>query len=646
MLIPQELILSAKEKLGDKAAFIIAEDLQLEQFDETHLKALCPFHSEDTSSFIWNSKDNSYKCFGCQKVYGILDHYMVHYKLTFLGAVERLFKEADIPFRFGERGVKTQRDYVYPHEENSDRSKVEEYWATRHISPSTLDFARVGADEKGNAAFHYYDDNDVLCLVKYRPSRKVNKSESKFWSQKDTDTLPLLYGMNHIDPTKPLLICEGEGDALSIIECSHKNVVSIPFGAGNMTWIEHNWDWLEQFQELIIWGDNDKPGVDMRKEVCSRLGFWRCKYVDLPHEITGKDGVTHKVKDANEVLFYFGKEKVLDFIYNAQEVPVQNVVDLAEVDDFDIETAPGLYSGLKGIDDIVYKFIYGSVVLLTGRRGHGKSTLLNQMFVCNALNQGEDVFIFSGELGNSVLRNWIETTMIGREKITMKNDFVRIFDQEAVKKMRDWYRGRIWVFDDIENSSDKILDRAINVKRRFGCNIWIIDNLLTLEIGINGEGDQWLRQKEFIVKLVSLAKIYNVLIVLVGHPKKIGGLDINRRLATDDVAGSGDLGNLAQYMLSVHRFSKKERDGEMAKNGKGYVKGKEPIDYNVAVDVLKNRYTGKVGESMFYFDYPSYRFYNTPENLWTRYKWNDDISPLRTDDPNKHHEAPEGFGDN
>jgi twinkle protein len=644
MLIPRELIIEAKEKYGEKAAFVIAKDLELKEFDETHLRAICPFHEESEGSLVYNQKDNAFKCFGCQKVYGILDHYMIFYKLTFLDAVERLFNETGISFRFGERGVKTQREYEYPHEENSDRTKVEAYWNTRCISPATLDFGDIGADENGNTVFHYYDLNDILCMVKYRPSKKVEKGEKfKFWTQKDADTLPLLYGMNKIDPTKPLLIVEGEADRLSVIECSHKNVVSIPLGAGNTQWIEHNWDWLEQFKEIIVWSDNDKVGVDMRKEVCSRLGSWRTKYVDLPTNIE-KDGKLLKVKDANEVLFYFGKQKVLEFINNAQDVPVQNVVDLVDVDDFDIETAPGLYSGLKGIDSILYKFVLGSVVILTGRKGHGKSTLLNQVFICEPLTQGQQVYIFSGELGNPVLKNWIETTMLGREYIKMKDGFVRKFDKEPLKQMREWYRGRIWAFDDVENDAEKILDRAINVTRKVGVKVWILDNLMTLDIGIKTDGDQWLRQKEFIVKLVSLAKTYNVLIVLVAHPRKANNIELDRRLGTDDVSGSNDLGNLAQYILSVHRFSKKEKLGE--KNNKGAYKiGKEPVDHDVVVDILKNRYTGKMGEALFYFDYPAYRFYASPKELFKRYGWNKDTSPLRTDDPNHHNDTPDAFGD-
>jgi replicative DNA helicase len=642
MLVPRELIIEAKEKFGEKAAFLIAKDLELEQFDEIHLKSICPFHTEDTPSFVWSQKDNAFKCFGCQKVYGIVDHYMIFYKMTFLGAIERLFSETDISYRFGERGVKTQREYVYPDEQHFDRTGVEKYWASRHISPQTLDFADVGADENGNTVFHYYDLNDILCMAKYRVSRKVEKHEKiKFWTQSGKDTLPLLYGMNKIDPTKPLLAVEGEGDRLSVIECSYKNVVSIPLGAGNTQWIEHNWDWLEQFKEIIIWSDNDEVGTKMRKDVCSRLGFWRTKYVDLPTHLE-KDGAMIKVKDINEVLFHFGKEKVLDLIYNAQDVPVQNVVDLADVDDFDIEKAPGLYTSIKSLNDIIYKFLYGSLVILTGKRGSGKSVFLNQAFVCDVLESGEDVFIYSGELGIPVLKNWIETPLIGRENITMKNEFVRKFDEKAKKEMRDWYKGRIWAYDDLSNNIEQILDRAINITRKFGAKVWVIDNLMSLDLGITGDDNQWIKQKELVIKLVSLAKTYGVLIVLVSHPRKAGGSDVERRLTADDVAGAGEISNSSHYLISVHRYTKKEKEGEKDNKGK-YKNGKEPILYDVAVDVLKNRYTGKIDVSNLYFDYPSYRFFGSPKELWKRYGWNKNTSPIRTDNPNSDQNIPEGF---
>ena len=652
MLIDKKLILEAKQKMGKQAAILIAEDLQLKSFDKDNLKACCPFHQEDTPSFIWSDRPDGlyYHCFGqCNRKYDILDHFIFFYHLTYINAVKKLFELTGIEYTFGEQGAKTktEREYHYPYPEGDLGNEVIEYAKIRKISEETLRQFDIGQDQHGNIVFNYYDTNDVLCMVKYRPAKKVEKSELKYWLQKEKGDsrdvfMPILFGMNKIDITKTLLLTEGEIDSLSVAESGFRNVASLPNGASKYEWIEFNWEWLESFEKIIIWFDNDKPGVTTRRDTCTRLGAYRTKFVNLPQKLE-KDGKEINVKDASDVLYHFGSEKVLDLINNAQEMPIQNIVDLSEVEDFDIETAPGLSTGLKDVNDILYKFIYGSVVILTGKKGHGKSTLLNQLFVCDALEKGESIFIFSGEMGNNILKNWIETTLIGRENIELKDGFVRKFNKDAIKPMRDWYKGRILAFDDIKNDADIILDRAVNVTRRFGVKIWLLDNLMTLNIGVEKDSEQWLKQKEFIVRLVSLAKTYGVLIILVAHPKKQGNMDIDRRLAPEDVAGSNDLGNLAQYILSVHRFSKREKQGE--KDGRGnFKKGKEPIDFDVVVDVLKNRYTGKVNDACFYFDYNSYRFFSTPAELWHRYPWNKDTSPLRKDDPNKHGtDVPDGF---
>lgn len=637
LIIPSEMIIEAKKEFGERAAEIIALDLKIEKFDEKNLKGCCPFHDEDTPSFVWNSKDNAFKCFGCGKRYGILDHYTQFNKLSFLESLEKLFGITGINYKFGERGVRVNKEYIYPHEDQSEtRSNVDKYMSKRDISTETLDYFDVReSTDNANIVFKFFDDNDILCVVKYRPARKVSNNEDfKYWTQKDAGTMPLLFGMNKVNTTFPLVITEGECDALSVFESGYANVVSIPFGSGKnkISWLEHNFDWLEQFNEIILWFDNDKSGIESRKDASARLGSWRTKYVELPIEVNGK-----KVKDANDVLFHLGKTAVLNFIENAQEIPVQNVVDLSTVEDFDIEKAGGLFSGIKSLDDIIYKFVYGSVVILTGKKGHGKSTLLNQVFISEALNQGEDVFIFSGELRNSILKNWIETTMIGRENIKMKNNFVRNFEKDAREEMRKWYAGRIWSFDGSTNDADTIIDRAINVTRKFGAKIWVLDNLMTLDIGVTGQTNELQMQGELMVKLTNLAALYNVLVVLVAHPRKsANGFEISRRLQTDDVAGAGAIGNLAQYIISVHRFSKEEKEGELNKSGTGYVKGKKPIEYDVVTDVLKNRYTGKDGAVPLYFDYPSYRFYQTALELWKRYGWNKSTAPMETKDPNTH----------
>ena len=643
MIIPKELINEAKQKMGEKAALIIAKDLSLEHFDEYNLKALCHWHQEDTPSLIWNPKSNFYKCFGCGKNYDIIDHYMSYEGKTYIEAVQKLFEQTDIKYSFGEKGVRT-RDYRYPqYVPDENRDKVENYLGVRKISPKTLDYFDIEQLE-GNIVFNFYNENDVLTTVKLRPARKVKHGESKMWFLPNADNKPLLFGMNKIDPTKPLLITEGEIDTLSVFEAGYSNVVSIPGGTDNKKWIDECWNWLEQFDKIILWFDNDLPGTKSRKDVASRLGTWRTLMVDVPQTIENDEGTAIPVKDANEILYHFGREKVIQFIENAQEIPVSGVSNLASVGDFNIKDADGLYTHLKPIDDIVYKFIMGSVVVVTGKAGSGKSSLINQIFINETLNQGYDIFCYSGELDAKVLKNWIDLNLAGEENIIPSPDkAIRVIKEEAKREIDKWYDGRVWIYDNISNKAKDIIETGINVTRKYGAKVWVIDNLMMLDLEDDDKDSSVLqKQKEFMADLVRIAHTYNILIVLVIHPRKIS---VNQSdLIVDDVSGSGNLVNLSQYVLSVKRISDKEKQGVEDKIHGGYKKGFEPVPYDVGVEVLKNRYTGKLGIAPLDFEYSSYRFYSNESERYKRYKWNRSTEPAKQSTrPQKQDDAGDDF---
>lgn len=631
MLVDKKLIQEAQQKLGDDAAAIIAEDLNIQNWDSKSMKGCCPFHDEKTASLIWNPKNNSFHCFGCSANYNIIDHWMKKHSITFLGAVEKLFDKVGMKFNFGERGLRIHKEYRYPHYDKSDdRNAVEKYLGVRKISKETLDYCDVQQSKDGeNIVFNFYDTNDVLTLVKYRPAKTLKKTDTKTWCQKNTDSKSILFNMNRIDPTKNLLIVEGEADSLSVIESGFLNCVSVPFGAGNFQWIEENWDWLEQFEKIIIWSDNDEPGIKMRRDACTRLGIYRTLYVQIPDDLLFENKRT--CKDANEVLYTHGKEKILELINTAQEMPLVGAIDLSKVDDFSIEEAGGLYTHLKGIDDIVFKFLFGNVVVLTGAKGSGKSSIINQIFICESLSQGYDTFVYSGELAPPILKSWIELTMAGPEHVKMKegSKFIHIIEKDSKLKMREWYANRIWTYNKKENTSQDILDMAVATIRKYGVKTIIIDNLSTVDLGANDHNLNE-KQKLFMVDLVRLAALYNVLIILVAHPRK---LQNGAELVSDDVGGSGALTNLAQYVLSVKRFSKKEKEG--TKDTKGnFKKGMEPIDEDVEVNIMKNRHTGRIDTARFYFDYNSYRFWSNTKELYRRFEWDrDNKNALPTKNP-------------
>ena len=621
MQIDRDAIMAAKEKLGDENARIIVEELGIVDYDERDMKCCCPFHQEDHASFIYNKKAFNFRCFGaCSRSYDILD-VLIYKGMTYAQACRKLFDLAGMPYSFGELGVKTRRQYQYPKEVVcDDKSKVYEYFQRRKISPKTIDYADVRQDAEGNTVFNYYDTNDVLTMVKYRPSRKVRKGENKCWCQKGADTTPLLFNMNRINTTVPLLICEGEPDCLSAIEAGFTNAVSVPLGSTNFHWIEENWDFLEQFDSIIICSDNDEAGLKMQKECIYRLGSWRTKVVEIPQFFVA-EGTTQKVavNDLNEVLYYFGKEKVMEIILDAKDSPVPGVVDFADIEDIDLDALDGIPTGLPNLDRYLMKLFYGTLNIVTGINGSGKSSFLNQV-ICQCLDRGENAYLFSGELPNFQAKNWLNFIFAGQRNVKecQYNDsvFYKV-TPEAKRAISEFYRGRLYIRQDGEsNKATDLLKSMEDSVRKYGTKLLILDNLTAINLESN-DNNKYDKQADFIMDLIAFAVKFNVVVVLVVHPHKI---DMMRRLSKMDVQGISAIIDLAHRIISLYRVQESDRQGVPKLNGSGWKV--KPIKADVIIDILKDRLTGYESRSIeVFYDRPSKRFFTTEKELDYQYAW-------------------------
>lgn len=621
MQIDRDAIMQAKEKLGDDNARIIVEELGISDYDERDMKCCCPFHQEDHASFIYNKKAFNFRCFGaCSRSYDILDVLM--YKgMTYAQACRKLFELAGMPYSFGELGVKTRRQYQYPKEVVcDDKSKVYEYFKKRKISPQTIDYADVRQDSEGNAVFNYYDTNDVLTMVKYRPSRKIKKGENKCWCQKGADTTPLLFNMNRINTTVPLLICEGEPDCLSAIEAGFTNAVSVPLGSTNFHWIKENWDFLEQFDSIIICSDNDEAGLKMQKECIYRLDSWRTKVVEVPQlYVDTTTNQRYSVNDLNEVLYYFGKEKVMEIILDAKDSPVPGVVDFADIEDIDLDALDGIPTGLPNLDRYLMKLFYGTLNIVTGINGSGKSSFLNQV-ICQCLDRGENAYLFSGELPNFQAKNWLNFIFAGQRNVKEcqynESTFYKV-TPEAKKAISEFYRGRLYIRQDGEsNKAADLLKSMEDSVRKYGTKLLILDNLTAINLESN-DSNKYDKQADFIMDLITFAVKFNVVVILVVHPHKI---DMMRRLSKMDVQGISAIIDLAHRIISLYRVQESDRQGVPKLNGNGWKV--KPIKADVIFDILKDRLTGYESRSIeTFYDRPSKRFFTTEEELDYQYAW-------------------------
>ena len=616
MQIDREAILQAKEKLGDRNAQIIVEELGITDFDEKNMKCCCPFHQEDHASFIYNKKAFNFRCFGsCGRSYDILDVFM--YKgATYAEACKKLFELAEMPYSFGELGVKTKRHYRYPHEVPcTDKSKVYAYFEQRKISRETLDALDVRQDSEGNAVFNYYDTNDVLTMVKYKPSHKVQHGQAKCWCQQNSDTAPLLFNMNRINVNSPLLICEGEPDCLSAVEAGFKNAVSVPLGSSNLHWIDENLEWLDQFESIIICADNDDAGVKMQKECVPRLGSWRTKVVDIPAIPIGNTG--RVTKDLNEILYVCGKDKVLELILDAKDSPVPSVADLSDVEPTEYEDVDGVTTGLKAIDDKLMRLFFGTLTIVSGQPGSGKSSLLTQL-ACNSLDNDIGTWLFSGELPNGVEKSWFNYIFAGPRNITdaisrRGNPYKKI-STTTLAEINKTYKGRWHIYrDDYDNTLDKLIASMTDTVRKYGARCLILDNFMCIDTETSEE--ELRSQTDTIKKLIEFAKKYQVAVILVCHPRK---MDAGTNVGIYDIAGTSNIVNLAHRTIGLRRVTDAERENA----AKYSEKRRQLLKYDVIVTIVKDRMFGRQNIDVgLYYDPASRRFFSDMDEYDRRFSW-------------------------
>lgn len=444
-----------------------------------------------------------------------------------------------------------------------------EYMKSRGISRQTTERYRL-TTQKNNPkvlVFPFYDENDVLVSVKYRKTDyDKTRDKCKEWFEKDTK--PILFGMVQCKGFGRLIITEGQLDSLSVADCGFNNAVSVPTGALGFTWITACWEWLVKFKEVIVFGDLENGRMSLIDELQKRLPQ-RVKAV-RHEDYLGE-------KDANDIYRKYGKSAIEKCIKNAEVQKVKNVKQLCDVEKVDLDSLPKIKTNIKELDRLIGGLIYGQVVLLSGKRGQGKSTFMSQL-VCEALEQNESVFIYSGELTDYHFKRWLDYQLAGTNSIiTEINDYgdeSYYLDDEIADKISSWYKGRAYIYDNNYLPEDgeeyeSLINTVENVIKQYGTKMICIDNLMTAMDTVTEQNNLYLSQSNFVGKLKKIAIRHNVVIILVAHPRKS-----NQAFSNDDVAGSGDITNKVDVVMSYQRDDKDET-------------------YNGRLSVTKNRLNGR-----------------------------------------------------
>lgn len=207
-------------------------------------------------------------------------------------------------------------------------------------------------------------------------------------------------------------------------------------------------------------------------------------------------------------------------------------------------------SGFPAMDSAMVGFRRGHLSLWSGLRGSAKSTILN-MCILNAANRGYKTALWTAELDDSEVKNWLYLQASGKafNKPSKFNSFY-FTPNPIVERIDPWIDQYVSLYEQAYGDNYLQLENDIReLHAKDPHDVYIADNLMCMDLS-DLDGDKYDKQKEMVKRLVRLAKELKVCIHLVAHPNKSLGF-----LRPNSISGSGNIPDLAQNIFICHRVN-------------------------------------------------------------------------------------------
>ena len=444
----------------------------------------------------------------------------------------------------------SNKEYVRPVDHtdyNIPRTKVAEWFKSRGISTDTLINLQVGegveympqTGKKENTIHFTYHVGDQLINIKYRDGRK------NFKLYKGAEKV--FYNINSIIGYDNCVITEGEMDVLALHEAGIKNAISVPNGAtlshNNLDYLDNCIDYFEDKTKIILAVDTDDPGLALRAELVRRLGAEVCFLVDF-----------EDCKDANEYLIKHGKEKLRQAIKQARPYPLENVTTFKDIENDVTDFVKngfkaGYQIGLSNFDQIFSTYT-GQFITVTGIPSSGKSDFVDQMVVGYNKNYSWKTAFASPENAP----NYLHAHKLMRKvwgDMPSRDDIGSAKWKEVANHVNDNF-----FFIDMEKYTlESVLRKGAELVKRKGIKCLVIDPFNKVRDRNASSLDVNIYTMEYLTKIETFAKKYDVLVFIVAHPTKMYKTSDGKIEEPNmyNIKGGGEWYDASYHGLLVHR---------------------------------------------------------------------------------------------
>lgn len=369
---------------------------------------------------------------------------------------------------------------------------------------------------------------------------------------------------------KHLTITEGEIDCLSVSQAFGNKyaAVSLPHGVKSAKKaVKRRYEWLEQWDNIVLMFDTDEPGKAAAAEVAEMLPPGKVKIATLP------------LKDANECLKAGKVEDIVKAFWNARPYRPDGIVmatDLRSV--VTAELPMGLTYPWQGVNSLTRGMREGELVTITAGSGLGKSTFIRELAYHLHWTHKEPIGLLMLEEGNRKTLRGLVGLHMNKNLIVEdapEHDIHRAFSELFSEH-------DVALYDHFGSTEvDNICGRIRYMAKACGVKWVFLDHLSIMVSGLN-DGDERKLIDVAMTKLRTLVEETKIGLFAVSHLKRPGGdkgHEDGAEVRLGQLRGSHAIVQLSDFVIGLQ---KPEDD----------VNGD-----SVEAVILKNRFTGEKGSA-------------------------------------------------
>ena len=376
--------------------------------------------------------------------------------------------------------------------------------------------------------------DEIPVFIKYRKLPPDTRPDlEKCRREKDGESILL----NHdaLKDYNEIYLCEGELDAITLIQNGYENTVGTTVGAGTL-----KPDWYEQLiikEKLYICFDADDAGQKAARDIwATRLGIGKCWNVELP-----------KGEDVNSFFLTHDKEDFDKLVLKASQFKIKGIKSIGEVF---IE----MYRRSRTIKDETFRLPWepvnkllggglrcGRLTVLGAYPGTGKTSMAIQ--ICNhfATTYNMPCLIFCMEMPEVTL-----ATKIVQLHLDLTDKEVR-YDDGLV------YLHELGELPIYFGYSSKITPTIFyntmkEVRDRYGVQFGVFDNLQRM-IRSGDESDMARASGMFKDLTLDL----NIPFLLISQPRKADKETMNTSITYEELKGSSAIPADSDEVILLHR---------------------------------------------------------------------------------------------